>query len=510
MSSPSRDTPVRGPVRAGLLATVVVIVCASVTYESPLTATPQAGDPAVAPVDEVAAEAPSSQAVRARYLAAGQWLVSLVISDESLNDPARGILANPEGRGREWEREGWLSMYDGTELAFATKVGVRLQGSSGRTSGREAFRFHFRREYGLARIPPGGPLKTMARRPDQMIVRQPQTMPHTQPMAFEIARRIGAVAPAATSVRFVLNGSLRPRAYELTEHVSREGWGESFFGHDDFLFYQFRGDRSPADEEGYRKLRDWVAGTPEPMRVEQAAERIDVDNLIRHALTIIYCGTSDWAQGAAVLETRSPQSRWFWVLWDLDQSFWQNSDTPWQRPSMRLLTAPARPNERTDLRAILLQRLLREDPAFARRFAAEVAETLNHRLTPEFLRDLVTRYQALHVREAPFRDMNLQAYFDHRADVVFDAVASALGQPRPHEVRVDARTGTRLEIDGHERESPYVGRYFDGQTVTVRAIGGDATARGTWQVNGGPAAGGGSAESVRVQVDADTRISLVE
>jgi hypothetical protein len=202
----------------------------------------------------------------------------------------------------------------------------------------------------------------------------------------------------------------------------------------------------------------------------------------------MYCGTHDWAQGAAVLDLRSPDRRWFWVLWDLDTSFRGLAAEPWKRPSVAHFTAP-HPIERSDLRGRLFRRLLREDPAFAPFFAGVAAEALNHRLTPAFLRDLVRRAEPLSVAGPPFGGFDLQAYFDHRGDEVFDALARAMGQPRPHVVVIEAPDGARLRVDGHDHGATYRGRYFDGQTVSIEAADAGGAPLVRWTVNGTPADG---------------------
>ncbi len=429
-------------------------------------------------------DAPSSRAVGAGDLAPGQWLVSVALPDESLHDPSDGILANPEGRGRRWERVAWVSLYHGRRLVLATRAGLRVHGGASRgQAGREGFRIVFRPSYGLPRLPPDGPLATVQQPPDRFVIRRSSAMPQAQPVAFALARRIGAVAPAAVAARFVLNGALRPEAYELTEQVAPEGWGRSYFGHDDFHFHQYKAEGTREADEPYDHLEDWVSAQRAPLRLARVAERIDTDNLARHILTIMYCGTHDWAQGAAVLDLRSADRRWFWVLWDLDTSFRGLEVEPWRRPSVAHFTAP-HPIERSDLRGRLFRRLLREDPAFAPFFAGVAAEALNHRLTPAFLRDLVRRSEPLSVSGPPFGGFDLQAYFDHRGDVLFDAIARALGRPRPHVVHIQAPDGARLRVDGYDHGQAYRGRYFDGQTVSVEAAGADGASLLRWSVDG--------------------------
>jgi hypothetical protein len=454
-----------------------------------------------------APDAPSSRSVKDEFLMPGQWLVSVAIQEESLYDPERGILANRHARGRDWERVAWLSVYDGRRLAFATRVGLRYHGGASRGDPeQDAFRVIFRPSYGLPRMPRGGPLKTAKLPPDRFLVRRNGVIPQAQLLAFAIARRVGAVAPAAVPARFVFNGSLRQQPYELTEYVSPAGWGRSFFGHDDFRFYQFRAKNSPANDRAYKELQEWVRTAPRPLTLEQVAERVDTDHLVRHLFTMMYCGTEDWAQGGAVLDLRSPRARWFWVLWDLDRSFRGREVPPWKRPSIELVLDATSVLEKTDVRTRIFRRLLREDPRFVPYFTGLVSEMLNHALTAEYLEDLVRHSERLSVHGVPFDGFDLRGYFAHRGDEILNTVAETLGLPRPHLVDVRAPTGVRLRVDGHEYGSLYKGRYFDGQTVAVQALDSDGTPRGLWSVNGRAA----MTTEITLVVDRDTVIRSEE
>jgi hypothetical protein len=169
-----------------------------------------------------------------------------------------------------------------------------------------------------------------------------------------------------------------------------------------------------------------------------------------------------------------------------------------------LFTAPSRPNEQSDLRARLFRRLVREDRHFVRYFTDRVSQMLNHSLTDEYLQDLVRRNELRSVQPIPFNGFDLSTFFERRNDQVFNSVATVLRQPRPHVVDVQAPSDVRLDVDGHEYLSQYRGRYFDGQSVTVRALGRDGKPRGLWSVNGRAVVEDG----LKVLVDRHTVIRL--
>src|SRR5688572_22052300 len=156
---------------------------------------------------------PSSRALPPGEIARGLPVLSLTLDEADLRDPETGLLTNVMEHGSEWERKGSVSYFDEGKLLFASGVGVRIHGGgSRRVSPRQGFRLYFRRKYGRRELPPGllfGPAAQPIRR---LIVhndvRRDQNGPWSfvNPLAYDFARAIGAIAPETKPVRFYLNG----------------------------------------------------------------------------------------------------------------------------------------------------------------------------------------------------------------------------------------------------------------------------------------------------------------
>ena len=54
---------------------------------------------------------PSTTVVPAREVARGTPLLSLVMAEEALRDPARGLFTHPGERGPDWERPAFVSYF---------------------------------------------------------------------------------------------------------------------------------------------------------------------------------------------------------------------------------------------------------------------------------------------------------------------------------------------------------------------------------------------------------------
>ena len=331
---------------------------------------------------------PSSSAVPADEIASGLPTLSLVLDEPDLHDPARGILANVMEHGADWEREGSVSYFEDGRLRFATGVGVRVHGGGSRiTSERQGFRLYFRRRYGATQVPPGvlfgsdaQPIRRLVVHNDVRFDRHTGTNWHlANPLAYDIAEAVGAIAPDTQPVRFFLNGEYYG-VFVLTERID-ERFFEAHWGHG----------RVRLDQEKFDELWAWVSAT-RPLTMEAVAARVDLENLTRWFLAVAFAGTRDAYQGPGQFEDRTKDdAEWFWVNWDMDQSF-----RNWDLDSYQyLLERPGEPRKgrnRAEPRPTLLTNLIAEDAGFREYYLRMVQHALNHVLTPAYLEERYRHY----------------------------------------------------------------------------------------------------------------------
>ena len=407
--------------------------------------------------------------------------VSLAVAHTDLHDPVLGLLTNPEGRGRAWERRADVAyIRPNREAAGTTGAGLRRHGGASRTRARRpSWRLYFRDDddSDTTGLPILGAFPTS---PDRIVLRrEPRGYPNV--MGFAIARQAGALVPESQPVRVLLNGEGQGR-YLAVEHIHPQGWGISHFEHQDFSMFVYRGGaQDPQSERRYQELSTWVDEAPAPLTMSAVTARVDLDNLLRHLFTFIFCSTKDWAQGAAVLDHTSDNPRWSWIHWDLDHSFRINeSGTLDDRPGIRLLVDSDRPWERQDARARLFNRLRREDPDFRTHFVALVTELLNHRVNSRFLDELVSRYEHLLV---PPVTRGLAAYFEQRPKTVRDELSTYFDVGTYHRVSVNPPARVRVLVDGYRKPGPYTGWHVAGSEIVVTIDGGGKDFS-HWLVNG--------------------------
>ena len=464
----------------------------------------QAGDSLFRANPGGVAAMPGSGLLDRDEMAPGWDRVVLAASDEALLDPETGLMVHWKEKGREWERVAHVSYYRGRELLFASGCGLRMHGGKYRKLKRN-FRLYFRAAYGSDALRGGilwhegaGPVKTLVLKRDRHY-----GMLFPNSIAFDIVRRLGALTPAYHPIGLYLNDQFRG-VYCLTEHLSRRQW-RAHLGHDDFFFVRSKGDSDAASADAYKELLRWVRDTPAPMSLEEAGRHVDLNNLSRHLLSVMFLANGDWLQGAAVLDKRDAQSRWRWVSWDMDQCFVTvgsevDPDRKWEQEAFTLMLDRGRtkktgtlcPRGDGDVRAALFLRLWMECPEFRDRFLRLVSDELNHRLDEEFLLSRWSLY--MHLGELAGADeqgmkrvAQIGKFVRFRPAFVREQVGEYAGAGRPVTCEVTGPPGIEYEIDGYPEGPDYRGAYFAGQTITV-SVAASASPAG-WKVNGVPVGG---------------------
>jgi hypothetical protein len=224
--------------------------------------------------------------------------------------------------------------------------------------------------------------------------------------------------------------------------------------------------------------------------MERVAKTIDLDNFSRHVFSWAFNGTTDACQGVGILNPKDPGSRLRWINWDMDHSFYdlkaeiQELDRPnWMQEGMGLINDP----DGSCDRQVLFARLIRESDPYRRYFSALVTETLNHRLTEEFLLGRVGYYRRM-LQEfgLPHREYSamLEEFMRHRAEFLRGEMMKEFQLDGPFSCRVPVAAGLPLLIDGYKYDTRYTGRYFKGQKIVLEPAGSVGNIFSHWLVDG--------------------------
>ncbi len=379
---------------------------------------------------------PSTAAVSAQEIASGLPTLSLVMDEKDLHDPATGILANIMEHGADWERPASVSYFEAGTLRFATGVGVRVHGGGSRvTSERQGFRLYFRRKFGATQVPPGilferdaQPIRRLVIHNDVRADRDGTRWQFANPLAYDIAEAVGGIAPDTQPVRFFVNGEYYG-VFVLTERID-ERFFEAHWGHG----------KVRVEQEEFDQLWAKVSAT-RPLTMAGVSEEIDLENLTRWFIAVAFSGTRDAYQGPGQFEDRTRErGGWFWINWDMDQSF-RNWDLDSYQYLLERIGEGRKGRNRAEPRPTLLTNLIAEDPAYREYLLRTVRRVLDQQLTQAFLDERYQHYAALaETMGVPDRAFlpRLKEFIDRRRDFFRATTEAWLNVESGDAARVDA------------------------------------------------------------------------
>ncbi|MFC1664780.1 CotH kinase family protein [Pseudomonadota bacterium] len=442
---------------------------------------------------------PSSTALQTDKLAPGLPVISIAIDKEHLFNSKNGIISNGKNKGEGWEKPGYLSYFTNNKLLFATGIGVRIHGRREfpvSLDGPHGFRFYFRNDYGYPSVRSGTLFEQSSIQVSRVVARKDKGGFFINELSYDVARQIGALVPLSNVALLYINGE-NLGIHSVTEQVGRRQW-QSRLGHNNFEFYRYKSKNDPKTNELYKNLYwRWLGDTDHPISMEKAASKFDIDNLVRNLFTFMFLGTTDWAQGALVLDRSRPSARWHWVIWDLDHSFRDNYRTTsrktWEQPAINLVAKKANYNNwkriytHSRLRGKLFVRLLNDSKTFQSIFVRTVMDLLNHRLTNNYFSTLIEKHMNLATNlpnsDSIRNELNERYRFlTNRPNFIRGQIVDFFNINGIHSVSLIASKKLPLQIDGYPEQTGYSGQYFHGSTISVRVKSPNKVR--FWKVNG--------------------------
>ncbi len=249
---------------------------------------------------------------------------------------------------------------------------------------------------------------------------------------------------------------------------------------------EFRDEVIEGDADAYLAMLDYIEnnGLVDPNDYNYIKSQMDVDNHAAYCIFEIYLGNTDWPGGNIKFwRTREPQSRWRWLLYDLDVGlgFWED----YSYDTLAWATSSSGWGEQNQPWATFLLRSLLENQEYREAFINRYADYLNSTLRPEsfgaILNDFTSRIDA----EIPFHMDRWSHDYQYWLDEV--AVVSEFIQERPSHAREHIRSNMNLgddweltlsiapegagiiHLEGISVDSLWTGDYFLGNPVRLRA-----------------------------------------
>ena len=433
---------------------------------------------------------PSSQIIDRTDIQDGLPLISIVVNKKDLYDKNYGIVVNAGKRGRKWERLSYISYYEDARLRFAAAAGLRIHGGISRWKSKKSYRLYFRNVISRNKFP--GvifskqrpiPIKRMVVHLDRY-----QDMPFTTPMAFDIAKRIGSVVPMIKPVKFYLNGRYQG-LYWISEHLSKKQWA-SHIGHENFSFFRFKAKSDLKSRRKYFQFIKRVDGLKSNPSLDKVKQFVDLDNLTRYIITMIFSGDDDWrSQGVAVLDNQLANAKWYWIVWDMDHSFTdhmpgKDKRNHWEKPGLSLVLRDKL--SRFDMRQHLFQFLLLENQDYRDYFVKLTMDVLNHLLTNSYLEGRSQYYEKLAVdlkTEHPFNP-KMKEFLLNRAVFIRKDLQKQLDLGDIFTCRLIGPEGITFQVDGYPEKNRYQGWYYKNSSINIKVDSPHDQLFSHWLVNG--------------------------
>lgn len=431
----------------------------------------------------------------------GLPLLSLIVAPEDFDHPLTGIHANPQQRGREWERPVLVGFQEGDQ-GFQIKAGLRIHGGFSRELDKKSFRLYMRDEYGDGALtyPLFGPeperfsrLVLHAGGQDTPVYGAAQWTLLRSPLIAALSAETKAPGPRDRAVFLLINGE--PRGiYFVRERIDRR-FLETHYGIEaaDILDSPERIDGAANVVEGDRQhwdnLMDFVRthDLSDPAHYAYVRTQVDVANLIDYTLVHLYAGNIDWPEGNVnQFRARGQGGRWRWMPWDNDHSLGYPPDRNSVTVNHVLRSLVHDDRSSTSGGQTILLRKLMEQPLFFERFLQRAAMLLNTTLAPDNVHGEIDRLAA-QVRPAIAAEQEiwpsqfpweegiaaLHTFADQRPEILRGLLSEqyALGGTLTVTVQAPASGAGQVVVNGQPLPGlPWRGVFFRQVPLTVSAL----------------------------------------
>ena len=275
------------------------------------------------------------------------------------------------------EASGTITVYQQSTQTFAGNIGVRF-GSDGNPD--MSYRVIFRSRYGVEHMPSSALFADSDASTLESFIINPLT-PRKNWLALHLAQRAGLLVPDHSLANLILNDGIEGTVL-VREAVNRRQWQQRNSTRD-FLFYRAGDFASDPEFANFQRFRKWFLKNRAAINVETLSKVIDVAQLTRQMIFMMYCGSSDWHKWAFTRDLASG-NRWRWIIWDLQSCFsdrWRTSTSGLSTQDGVGLVVRYDENKNhwrathPDLRAEIFATLINRDPTYVS-YVSSVAERL--------------------------------------------------------------------------------------------------------------------------------------
>ncbi len=417
-------------------------------------------------------------------------ILSIIADPADLWDEERGIYANHDGRGREWERPVDLTYVEAQgQTGFHIGGGLRIHGEWTRWfSDKKSLRLYFRDEYGARKLqyPLFGDEGQIAFDNLYLHNSDKDLLLFRNQLTERLFTQMGGYAVRGRPLLLFLNGepwgiyNIRER---IDERFLRQTYGVPSAAINDTP--NIAGRQSAAQRAS--DLPHWqnvIAFVREndladPENYAYLQTQVDLANFVDYYLLQMYIANTDWPHhNMHQFRPWTPGGRWQWIVWDNDLAF-ERVDRQMVDHVLNAAHPLGEPME------MFLNKLL-ANPDFYNLFLTRAADLLNTTLSPANVSAEVARSVAELNADIPFEQARwnvpeawedvvarMTAFAAQRADIMRGHFVESFGLPGVGTVMVDQVGGPQgwLAVnDLAPAPLPWQGAYFTGTEIQLHAL----------------------------------------
>ncbi|MEA3445405.1 MAG: CotH kinase family protein, partial [Bacteroidota bacterium] len=307
-------------------------------------------------------------------------------------------------KGNEWERAVHFDFFTGNkELQIATNAGIRMHGCGSLTFPQKSFKLYFRNEYGMKEIdfPIFKDIETTVFK--RLIFRNSgndflETHFRDALLQF-LLKDIDIEIQGFQPCQVFINGEYWG-IYNIRERQDKYYFENRFdIPEDSLILLGICGSEIVGSNLAYSELVDFIiendVDTDESFRYFDSV--IDLRNFYDYNIAEIYYANYDWpCNNNKFWKTTNANSKWRWLIYDLDLSFGYRKDSKYSYPSLQHATAEgvySWPN--CDCSTFLLRNLLKNE-TIKNKFVERFAYHLNNTFETQKVLQAIAQFRELY------------------------------------------------------------------------------------------------------------------
>jgi len=413
-------------------------------------------------------------------------VISVITDPDNLFGAERGIYSNPTREGRAWERKTDLEYFRDGDLELDISCGIRIQGNTGRTMDKKAFRLFFREGFGTEPLryklfddTEVDSFRNIILRAgyDDDMQKELGTLLR-DPLCSEIWARLNRISSHGSFAALYLNSDYWG-LYNVREDIN-EHFFEDYTGYSDYDIIRLRWttwELYYGSDKHWKALLDFFENESfvSEENFSRAGQLIDIDNFTTLQALSHFTGYHSWTYGSFVFRENIEGSKWKWTVWDMDRAFVElnwNGFYYYDNPN-------------NEYWINIINKKLLENNDYRHYFVNRCCDLMNTVFLPSTVNSILDSLVLVVYDEIPrecerwgadfetWQDNidSMRYFIDNRPSVVRAQMQAWFGLSDPDTLYVDCGPGGKIRINSTEPGSyPWKGLYYSEVPVEITAI----------------------------------------